>query len=129
MKSFILAGILSLMTLFPNVKDSTLNDIAKPYLGEYECKIAQIGSTDCLEQFSYIRLELKDEENFILHYKEKDGKKKQQAGKYVYDKEKGVLRFIDKKELMKRECTLKDGVLTISMPIGEKNLILQFEQK
>ena len=63
MKSFILAGVLSLMSLFPNMQESTLKDIAKPYLGEYECKSAQLGEKDCLEQFSYVRLELKDAEN------------------------------------------------------------------
>lgn len=129
MKSFILAGILSLMSLFPNMQESTLKDIAKPYLGEYECKSAQLGEKDCLEQFSYVRLELKGEGNFILYYKEKEGKKKECAGKYVYEKEKGVLMLMDKNGIFKREFPLNEGILTISLPIGERNLILKFEQK
>ena len=129
MKSFILAACLSLISLFSNIKDSGLSDIAKPYLGEYLCKSAQFGAKDCLEEFSYIRLELKDEENFILYYKEKEGKQKQIEGKYVYNKEKESLQFVDKSGVFKREFPLNDGILTIALPIGEKNLILQFEQK
>ena len=129
MKSFILTCLLSLLTLFPNVKESKLEDISKPYLGEYECKSAQIGSMDCLEKFSYIRLELKDEENFTLHYKEKGEKKKQVDGKYVYDKEKKTIRFIDDGGVFKREFPLIDGKLIISMPVGGKCLMIEFEQK
>ena len=129
MKSFILAGLLSLISLFPNVKDSTLKDIAKPHLGQYECKRAQLGDKDCLENFSYIRLELTDKENFILYYKEKEGKQKEIEGKYVYDKNRSVLTFSDKKGVFKREFPLDKGILTISMPLGDKILILQLEQK
>ena len=129
MKSFILAGVLSLMSLFPNMQESTLKDIAKPYLGEYECKSALLGEKDCMEKFSYIRLELKDAENFILYYKEKEGKKKECAGKYAYNKEKGVLTLTDKNGVFKRGFPLSEGIITISLPIGERNLVLQFEQK
>ena len=120
---------MSLMTLFPSVKESTLSDVAKPYLGEYECKSAQLGSKDYMKKFSYIRLELKDTENFTLYYKEKGEKKKQVSGKYVYDKEKGTLQLTEKSGLLKREFPLVDGLLTVSLPIGEKFLVLQFEQK
>ena len=129
MKSFILGALLSCMTLFPSVKDSTLKDITKPYIGEYECKSARLGDKDYLEGFSYIRLELKDTESFVLHCKEKDGKKRDIEGKYHYDKDKGVLTVSDKSGVFKREFPLEKGNLTISLPIGEKILLLQFEQK
>ena len=117
------------MTMLSNVKNSTLDDIAKPYLGEYECISAQLGSRDCLKRFSYVRLELKDEENFTLYYQEKGEKKKQVDGKYAYDSEKGILSLTEKSGLLKREFPLNDGVLTVSLPIGDKVLVLQFEQK
>ena len=129
MKAFILTILLSIVTLFPASKDNTLKDIAKPYLGTYECRSAQIGSKDCLEKFSYICLELQDEENFVLLYQEKGDGKKEVKGKYTYDKEKGVLKLTDKGGIIQREFPLRDGVLTISFPIGEKNMVLQFEQK
>ena len=129
MKSFILAGLLSCMALFPNVKGGSLKDIAKPYIGEYECKSARLGDKDYLEEFSYIRLELKDAESFVLHCKEKDGKKRDIEGKYHYDKDKGVLTLCDKSGVFKREFPLDKGNLTIFLPVGEKILLLQFEQK
>ena len=129
MRSFILSGLLSLMMLFPNLRESTLKDIAKPYLGEYECKSAQLGKKDLLENFSYIRIELKDSENFTLYYKEKEGKGKEVEGKYVYDKEKELLMLADKSGVYKRGFPLNEGILTISLPMGEKNLVLKFEQK
>jgi len=128
MKSFILTVLMSLTACFANVKDSSLCDISKPYLGEYECKRAQLGSFDCLRQFSFIRLELKDEENFTLYYQEKGEKKKEQSGKYRYDKERGVILLTDEKGYC-REFPLSDGKLTVSIPVGGKQLILQFEQK
>ena len=128
MKNLILAGLLSLVALFPSKKGG-LDDIAKPYLGEYECITAQIGEKDCLDKFTYIRLELKDEGEFVLDCKEREGKKRQIKGKYSYDKEKGVLTFTDQVGGFKREFPLKKGSLTVSLPMAGKMLVLQFEQK
>ena len=129
MKSFMLACLLSCASLFSNMREGDLKDIAKPYLGEYECKSAQLGAKDCLEKFSYIRLELKENGCYTLQYKEKGGSKKTQEGRYAYDKERRVLKLQDRITGMQREFPLDNGLLTISMPIGEKNLVLQFEQK
>ena len=117
------------MMIFPNVKESKLTDFTKPYLGEYECKSAQLGSKDCLERFSYIRLELKDEGAFTLRYKEEKEKERQMEGNYLYNKERGVLTLTSKSGGFKREFPLSNGLLTVSLPVGEKNLVLQFEQK
>ena len=129
MKFFILSLLLSWTTFFSGVKDSKLSDISKPYLGEYECKSAQIGSLDCLKQFSYIRLELEGDGAFCLHYQEKGGKKKEYKGNYVYDKDKNTIEFVDESGAFRRTFPLNDGTLTVFLPIGEKMLILQFEQK
>ena len=129
MKHFILTTLVSLVTIFPGGKDGTLKDITKPYLGEYECKSAQFGEKDCLEKFSYIRLELKEDGEFVLDYKEREGKKKQVEGKYSYDAEKGILKFTDQIGGFKREFPLNDGNLTIALPIAGRNLVLLFEQK
>ena len=128
MKSFILTGLLSLTACFSSLREGSLCDISKPYLGEYECKRAQLGSFDCLKLFSFIRLELKDEENFTLCYQEKGEKKKERSGKYTYDRERGILTLKDESGFC-REFPLSDGKLTVSLPIGEKQLVLQFEQK
>lgn len=115
------------MLLFPNFKKGTLSDVTKPYLGEYECKQAQFGKSDCLKLFSYIRLELEKEGKFTLSYKEIGGKKKQIKGEYEYDGEKETLTFVY--EGVKREFPLKKGKLSVYLPVNEKNLLLIFEQK
>ena len=129
MKSFIVGGLAALMALFPNVRESKLDDMSKPYLGEYECKRAQLGSVDYLKRFEYVRLELKDEENFTLYYKEKGEKKREVKGKYAYDREKKTLTLKGEGEAIFRECTLDKGIFTLNFPIAGKILIVEFEQK
>ena len=129
MKSFIVGGLAALMALFPSFKDSKLDDISKPYLGEYECKKAQLGSVDYLKRFNYVRIELKDEENFTLYYQEKGEKKKEVSGKYAYDRERKTLTLKGEEGGILRECTLSEGLFTVSFPIAGKILVLEFEQK
>lgn len=128
LKTPAVAGILSLLLLLPAVKHSPLTDITKPYLGEYECKQARLGETDYLQLFSYIKLELKKDGNYTLHYKEKAGKKKTVNGKYRYDAEKKALIFKEEGGV-EREFALTKGQLSVLVPLGEKTLFLIFEQK
>ena len=130
LKSSLLAGLISLLFLFPSLRESTLTDITMPHLGIYECTEAKLGDNDYLDRFSYIHLELKTGEDFVLYYQEKSGEKKQETGKYSYDREKGTLTLIGgANSFFKREFPLKEGVLTIAVRIGEQNLSLTFEQK
>ena len=131
LKSSALAGILSLLLLFPWfgwIKSSTLTDISKPYLGVYECKQAKLGDTDVLERFSYIKLELEEEE-FTLYYREKEGEAKSEKGKYRYNKERQTLTMCaDEFAFIKKEYPLQNGVLTIDLRIGDRAMLLVFEQ-
>lgn len=130
LKSSLLVGLASLLLLFPNFKKGNLSDITKPYLGIYECKEARLGETDCLDRFSFIHLELKKDNKFIIHYQEEGCERKTLSGKYKYDKEKEllVLQGFDG-NFLKREFPLKNGELIVSFSLGEKTLILKFEQK
>ena len=130
LKSSLLAGLISLLWLFPSLRESSLTDITKPHLGIYECTEAKLGENDYLDRFSYIHLELKTGEDFVLYYQEKSGEKKQEMGNYSYDREKGTLMLIGGANgCFKREFPLKEGILTIAVRIGEQNLSLTFEQK
>ncbi len=129
LKTSILAGISSLLLFISCVKDSELTDIAKPHLGVYECTQAQLGSLDCLEHFSDVRLELTDEENFTLFYKEKRSERKKVEGKYRYDKERSLLVMEDEKAGFYREFPLEKGKITVSLPVGGKLLVMLFERK
>lgn len=130
LRSSILAGIASLLFLFPTFKKSELKDIAKPHLGIYECKIAQIDEVDYLDKFSYIRLELKDGNKYELTYQKKGGKEGKKKGAYRYDKKTETLTlYLDSTKLIKKEFPLKKGVLSLSITLGEKTMYAQFEQK
>lgn len=121
----ILAGVLSLL-LFAAPK-TNLTDISKPYLGVYDCKKAQLGSKDMLSDFTLLRLELKDEENYLLSYQVKGGERKTSEGKYTYNAERGMLSLQDKSGI-KREFPFAKGKLTVTFPVGNSIVILQFER-
>ena len=115
---------------FPFWKTSALTDITKPYLGEYECEQAYFGKEDVLDNFDFIRLELKEDGTFTLYYCEENGKKQTQDGKYTYDKESETLSMtVGKWGIFKRKFPLDHGEITINMRIGMKNLQLKFRQK
>ncbi len=128
LKSSILAGVAALLFLFPNIKESTLDEIAKPYLGIYECTEARVGSKNVLEEFSDLRLELLKDGNFTLFYKPKKGKRKQAQGKYSYDEERGVL-VLEEEGGLQREFPFTNGQITVSFPVGKKTVVLQFQQR
>lgn len=133
LKSPILAGICSLLTIFPNfsaVKKGDLKEITKPHLGVYECKQAQLGTKDLLEDFSSIHLELKDAHHFILYYEDKNGQKNKWEGKYDYNKKEQTITLqLDGEYPFKRSFPLQKGQITVSFPVGNKQLCLIFEQK
>ena len=130
LKSSFFASLLSLLFFIPYFRLGTLPEITKPYLGTYECTQAKLNDVDYLDRFSYIQLELKEKGEFVLYYREKNGEKKQEKGKYLYDEEKQSVRFIGGVGgCFKREFPLKEGILTVHIRIGEKNLLLTFKQK
>jgi hypothetical protein len=127
LKSSLAAGVVALLLSCSTVVKGELKDIAKPHLGVYECTEARMGDKEYLERFSYVHLELKADETFLLYYCEKEGEKHIQKGRYHYDKEKGVITLSGGG--MKREFPLSEGVLTIVIPLGAQTIHLKFEQK
>ncbi len=128
LKSSILAGLCALCVVG---KSSSLKDISKPYLGEYECKQATYGEKDYLEDFTYIRMELKSGDRFVLSYCDKLTKKKNQVeGEFTYDEQTSTVTLqLEGDACIKRQFPLKDGVLLVVTTLGNKILQLRFEQK
>ena len=120
-------SVLSCLLLFFPAPKTELKDIAKPYLGVYECQQVRLSNRDLADCFSYIRLELNDDGTFLLRYAKKEGKERVEKGSYTYDKESQTLRL--KGKGIEREFPLKDGVITMHIVFGRKNLIMQFKQK
>ncbi|MBO5737579.1 MAG: hypothetical protein J6S04_07195 [Clostridia bacterium] len=127
LKSSIAAGLVALLLSCAGGVKGELKDIAKPHLGMYECTEARMGDREYLDRFSYIHLELKADETFVLYYCEKDGKKRTQEGRYRYDKEKEVVTLLGGG--VEREFPLSEGVLTITFSLGGHTVQLKFEQK
>ena len=117
----------ALLLTCSGIVNGELKDIAKPYVGMYECTQARMGDREYLDRFSYIHLELKADEQFILYYCEKEGEKHTQEGRYRYDKEKGVITL--QGGGLQREFPFSDGVLMVVIPLGGQAIQLKFEQK
>ena len=132
LRSSILAGFTILLLLFPwfgSWKTLSLKDITKPYLGVYECHEAKLGEEDCLQNFDYIRLELKRKGLFVLSYQTKGGESKEEKGRYEYEKETQSIIFqAEAMPFIKRQFPLKEGKLIIIVSLGGKNLKMRFEQ-
>lgn len=130
LKSSLCAGLAALLLTLAPVKGS-LKDITKPYLGAYECKSATLGDKEYLDDFSYIRLELKADESFSLYYAFKGGEKKEETGRYKYDGENKSVTLIGKglgNREFKKSFPLDNGKIFITLSVGGKMLIMEFEQ-
>lgn len=132
LRSSLLSGIMALLFALPvfNVwRTGTLTEITNPYLGEYECVRAELDGQDMLKEYTFIRLELKMDNEFTLTFKDKEGEMRQEKGEYQYDEKMQTITMrLDSFRFIKRKFPLTKGVLTIEMPIGGKNAVLQFEQ-
>ena len=124
-----LVGAMTIMMAFGDLRANALKDITKPYLGVYQCVEANLGGRDCLDGLEELDLELKSDGTFSLYYKERNRGRKEETGKYVYDPNKKTLTLLGRGDFLKREFPLEDGILTITMRVGDKLLCVKFEQK
>ena len=124
------AGLAALMLVLPACGNGSLKDIAKPYLGEYECKSATLGEKDYAQDFSFIRLELKKDDEFTLYYSAKNGKKGEETGTYSYDEKEETLTITyGDLGVLKRKFPLKNGEIFVTLPIGSQTLSMKFARK
>lgn len=128
-KTSLLVGLCLLLTVFSSWWSTSLKEITKPYLGEYECTQALVGKEDWLNKFSYIRLELCQGKKFQIHFQEKNEKKRTVEGSFSYDEEKEMLTLqIGKGRFARKKVRLKNGEFTIFMRLGKQNVRLKFKQ-
>ena len=129
-RSSLLVGAATLLFSFSTLKTSELTDIAKPYLGVYDCTQAQFGEENLLDTFNDLKLELKGKGEYVLYYKESGKKTKRIKGKYRYDKDsESITLCLPNGPSIRRNFPLQKGVLTITVPYKNNTLHLQFEQK
>ena len=132
LRSSIFAMLAALLFMFPwwsAVKTQPLSDITKPYFGTYECRLAQLNEKNLLDDFSYIRLELKTEKEYALYAKTKDGAEKRVKGDYIYNEERQTITFYaDTFSFVKKEFPMKQGEINICLKQGDKTLLMKFVQ-
>ena len=123
----LVAGLTALLLSCSGGRKESLKEIAKPYLGIYECTDARVGEQEYLSRFDRVELELQEDGVFLLHYCEKNGKPQTQKGRYRYDSERGELTLLGGG--IEREFPLSEGVLTVTILLGGRTIHLKFEQK
>ena len=124
------AVLAALLFIFPACGNSSLKDVTKPYLGEYECKSATLGEKDYVEEFSFLRLELKKDDEFTLYYSAKNGQQGEESGTYSYDeKEETITITYGELGVFKRKFPLKNGEIYVTLPIGSQTLSMKFARK
>ena len=113
------------------ISKNDLTEITRPYLGFYECKKLFFGKKNILRQFKFITVELASNGQMILRYKLKGGKSGESRCEYAYDEKRGSITVTSEKGLMGLSCdvTLKKGKMTVFSKFGNKNLVMQLEQK
>lgn len=131
-KSSFLAVLTIFLLCFPwwhTVKTQPLTELTKPYLGMYECRLAQLNEKNLLDEYDYIRLELKKDGECVLYAKDKVGKEQKAEGEYIYNKERETITFcVENLPFIKREFPMKQGVIFITLRQGDKTLLMQFQQ-
>lgn len=107
-----------------------LKEIAKPYLGGYECTDARLGGRDLAERFDELRLELEKNGTYRLICAKEGERKTVRTGNYRYDeKENAVVLYAEYKgKTRKKSFPLKNGAIEIKATVNRKLLYLRFEK-
>lgn len=111
--------------------DGSLKEIAKPYLGVYECEWLYFGGEDKKDIFEYLRVELKTKGELLVAYKLKKGEKGQVPLSYEYDFKEKTLRVSGQWLLLKidKKFPLENGEITVVMNLFGKLVNVKFSRK
>ncbi len=109
-------------------KGDSLKEIAKPYLGVYECERLYYGSEDKKDIFEYLRVELKTKGELLVTYKLKKGESGKVPLSYEYDFEEKTLRVTGQWMLLKidKKFPLANGEITVVMNLFGKLVNVKF---
>ena len=132
-KIYLLAVLIcAVLLLFPACgmdMKSSLKSITMPYIAEYECVEARLGSENLLERYEYFYITLLNKEELEVSFKEKDGKRTLLKGTYTIDPktreltgETGVLGF-----RFKESVIVQNGQFIIEKNLGPFPLYMKFK--
>ena len=107
---------------------SSLKSLTHPYINTYECTRATLGNEDLLEKYEYFRITFLDKKELEICYKKKNGTKRSVTCPYTFDDETkvlqaefGVLGF-----KFRQSTKIENGKFTVTMPIFDRQLIMNF---
>ena len=132
LKSAAFASAIVLSPLLFNVSSlGGLKEIAKPYLGTYECQKIFFGDEEKTDRFDYVRMELMPEGEMKLLFKEKNGAKREMEARYTYGTEKDMLTvYADLAGAEKKKSfPVNKGAIDVSVRYGGKMLVMKFVRK
>lgn len=119
-----------LMALALNAMALTgLKDVARPYLGTYECKYVMLGDENLLDGMEYINFELLPKSIFKIEFKDKNGVKGLYRGHYTFDENEGTITINENifgKKVNKTFCA-EDGTIQVNLIFGSTPLSIKFE--
>ena len=132
-KIYLLTVFLCLaLLLFPACgidMNSSLKSLSMPYIAEYECVEARLGSENLLEKYEYFYITLVNKEELEISFKEKEGKRTLVKGTYSIDPktreltgETGVLGF-----QFKESVIVNNGEFVIEKNLGPFPLYMKFK--
>ena len=128
-KSGCLATLLAMACCFGTWKNSSIKDVTNAHVGVYQCKSVILGGVDYTEKYGDTELELKGDGTYVLRIPTLDKKMRTEEGKYSYDRKKGELWLSTPVGGIKKSFPLKKGVVYVTIPLGNKTLRLELEQK
>ena len=107
-----------------------LTEITRPYLGVYECEQLLFDGKDLLDDFKYIKIELKSDGEMLVHFSDKQGKKSSVSARYEYDEQVELLTVSTQMgtKTIKRSFPLKNGELYVHITYETKTLSMKFVQ-
>lgn len=105
---------------------SSLRDVAKPYVGEYQCEKMTLGGDDVLQNYEYVRLKLSYNGKFTLFYRDKNGRKGEYGGEYSFAENSITFTAKNGTEESSKSFPYKKGTVYIELPTDGKLLLAEF---
>lgn len=100
MKKIMRVGLLSLAIAFPLLSSgcdleemTSLKDISKPYVGEYQCRKLTLAGEDELDRFEEVKLNLGYDGKFQLSYVDAEGGEDAYEGSYTLYTAQSTVKF------------------------------------
>lgn len=110
-------------------KMSSLAELSRPYVGEYQCEQLTLAGKDMLSDFEWVRLTLGYDGNAVISWKKTDENKGEYSMRYEADPDGETITFFpEKRGIAARTFPMKNGTVRIGMSLLGRYLEAVFRQ-